>query len=327
MKTYFPKTITVPDDYPTIQAAIDNASPSDTVFVRNGIYRETIIINKALTLIGENPNNTIIIRPKSYQTYLQPAISVNIGNVAISRLTVKDSHAGIAILSDSGESIVISCNLLNNTYGIYAEGTLSYVKATGEYIPQGTSLSVSGNYIAGNEFGLSASNGNITLYNNTIVNNGNALSFWHVTFNVSNNLIANNIGWGIEFAPGCKNSLVYENVFEQNGVGIQLNRFPIDEVYTIGSGNVVYRNNFINNIQQAGEVFQYDFNFPNNGTDIVAWDNDKEGNYWSDYEHRYPNAEEMDGTGTWDTRYIIDKNNQDNYPLMNPVTIPKILLP
>ena len=29
-----PKTIVVPDDYPTIQSAIDNASAGDTVFVK-----------------------------------------------------------------------------------------------------------------------------------------------------------------------------------------------------------------------------------------------------------------------------------------------------
>jgi len=33
-------TITVPDDYPTIQAAIDAASEGDTVFVLAGVYRE-----------------------------------------------------------------------------------------------------------------------------------------------------------------------------------------------------------------------------------------------------------------------------------------------
>jgi len=40
------------------------------------------------------------------------------------------------------------------------------------------------------------------------------------------------------------------------------------------------------------------------------------GNYWSDYEYRYPNAEELDGSGMWNTSYVIDENNQDNYPLM-----------
>ncbi len=55
------KTITVPDDYPTIQIAVDGANAGDTVFVRVGIYHETVAINKALALIGEDRSRTIIM--------------------------------------------------------------------------------------------------------------------------------------------------------------------------------------------------------------------------------------------------------------------------
>jgi hypothetical protein len=54
-----------------------------------------------------------------------------------------------------------------------------------------------------------------------------------------------------------------------------------------------------------------------------VWDDSKEGNYWSDYVTRYPNATEIDGSGIWDTTYVISENNQDSYPLMSPVAIPE----
>ena len=50
-----------------------------------------------------------------------------------------------------------------------------------------------------------------------------------------------------------------------------------------------------------------------------VWDNGFEGNYWSDYEDRYPNAKELDGSGIWNTPYFINENNQDNYPLVAPI--------
>ena len=39
-----------------------------------------------------------------------------------------------------------------------------------------------------------------------------------------------------------------------------------------------------------------------------TWDNGypSGGNYWSDYEVRYPDARELDGSGIWDTPYFVD---------------------
>ena len=42
-------TIAVPADQPTIQAAIDFASPFDTISVSPGVYNETLVIEKSIT--------------------------------------------------------------------------------------------------------------------------------------------------------------------------------------------------------------------------------------------------------------------------------------
>jgi pectin methylesterase-like acyl-CoA thioesterase len=57
------ETIYVPDNYTTIQEAIDNADPGDIVYVRAGTYNETIIIPSTkhnITLQGESKDNTTI---------------------------------------------------------------------------------------------------------------------------------------------------------------------------------------------------------------------------------------------------------------------------
>ena len=43
-------TIYVPDDYPTIQAAVDAANAGDTIIVRDGTYIENVNVNKQLTI-------------------------------------------------------------------------------------------------------------------------------------------------------------------------------------------------------------------------------------------------------------------------------------
>jgi hypothetical protein len=55
------KTIIVPNDYPTINAAISQASDGDTILIRNGKYSEqSLVINKSLTIKSEFINGAEI---------------------------------------------------------------------------------------------------------------------------------------------------------------------------------------------------------------------------------------------------------------------------
>jgi nitrous oxidase accessory protein NosD len=59
-----------------------------------------------------------------------------------------------------------------------------------------------------------------------------------------------------------------------------------------------------------------------------SWDNDypSGGNYWSDYRQRYANATEIDGSGLWDSPYLVDALNKDNYPVIPEFTSPSLLM-
>ena len=55
-----PATVVVPDNFPTIQEAVDAAQAGDTVFVRNGVYKERqLTVRKSLALVAES-NGTVI---------------------------------------------------------------------------------------------------------------------------------------------------------------------------------------------------------------------------------------------------------------------------
>jgi parallel beta-helix repeat protein len=81
--------------------------------------------------------------------------------------------------------------------------------------------------------------------------------------------------------------------------------------------NKVYGNNFVNNTIQAHDG--------TNQTNYWSHEYPYGGNYWSDYEQRYPEAEdahsgphqnETGNDGIWDHPYSIDKGKQDTYPVI-----------
>ena len=112
------------------------------------------------------------------------------------------------------------------------------------------------------------------------------------------------------------NSSVISNLIKNNNCGIYSYTYggPMFPFSTPPSGSVVYGNNFVNN----------SYNVLNKGSEgasigkIANWDNGCIGNYWSDY-----NGTDADGNGIGDIPYVIDENNQDNYPLMLPYKEPE----
>lgn len=97
------KTLVVPDQYQTIQSAIDNASDGDTVYVKEGTYYYIagsydvgIFINKSINLVGQGYQKTIL-KPIFLSSHLSKAgIQITADNVKVSGFTISgqaDSYA------------------------------------------------------------------------------------------------------------------------------------------------------------------------------------------------------------------------------------------
>jgi parallel beta-helix repeat protein len=144
---------------------------------------------------------------------------------------------------------------------------------------------------------------------------------------IQDNIISNNLGSGIYFANSTRN-LISSNVMANNAIsdfwhaGIFLisgsdenmveNNTILSSTTGIGleysNDNIFFHNEFINNTVQT-----YSMDSEN------VWDDGypSGGNYWSDYA-----GVDLDHDGIGDSPYIIDANNQDNYPLMKPYAGP-----
>jgi len=109
-----------PNNYTSIQDAIDDAGDGDTIFVYNGTYYENVIINKTINLIGEDKNTTIIDGGGSGNVVYISANEVNISGFTIRNggSSYRDKSAGIKVFR-SNFSIFSNNNLYNNGIGIY----------------------------------------------------------------------------------------------------------------------------------------------------------------------------------------------------------------
>jgi len=148
---------------------------------------------------------------------------------------------------------------------------------------------------------------------NSTVTNNNITSSWygiHIVSSstniVSGNNLANNTYGGV-LIMGSSYNTFFGNTITNNAYGVLLSN---------SSDNLFYHNNFIDNPTQIAEFFL------SNSTNI--WDDGypSGGNFWSDYSdvdiYSGPDQDEPGSDGIWDNPYIINTENQDNYPLIEP---------
>jgi len=216
--------------------------------------------------------------------------------------TVQGTGSGTGIdLSGRRNVTIKNTEITTFSYGIWLRGSWYN--------------SISGNKITNNDYGVAAegmtslTQGNSISENNITANNGYGIYLLSSSDNtISGNNITNDhygiyLDWHANY-----NSISGNNITANNGYGIYLDS---------SSGNRVFHNNFINNTRQV---------YPDSSVNV--WDNNypSGGNYWSNYtgldQKCGPSQDQPGSDGMGDTPYIIDSNNMDNYPLMNPWTPP-----
>ena len=306
-----PATIIVPDDYPTIQEAINNADEGDAIFVRSGIYYENLSVNKSVSLVGENKYGTIVDG-----NFTGTVVRITADNVSVTNFTIRNGkYMGDGVIIGRWNYTTTGCNINNNIMRDNAVG-IELREANNNTIADNLvfcPLHKDGTPLCWNGILMYLSNGNI-ITNNTISSGYVALYLGGSDCNIVNcNRLCSN-WYGIRVHGSSNNTIVANEVFN-NTRGIHIASYTV-----LSINNRIYHNDFINNIQQATE---------SNSTNI--WDNGYPlgGNFWSDYggtdfySGHYQNETGSDGIG--DTPHIIPDlydpwivEGQDSYPLMKP---------
>jgi hypothetical protein len=134
--------ITVPRDYPTIQSAINAASPGDTIKVLPGTYDEQLIISNDLTLIGTGDRVTIIQIPTKlpdtavngdqYIVDVRTGANVNMKGFTISGLSSSSCPdlIGINVMESASLNLAFSTIRDCTRNGIFVEGDVTVTWTT-----------------------------------------------------------------------------------------------------------------------------------------------------------------------------------------------------
>ncbi len=226
----------VPQEYPSIQAAIDAAQPGDDIIVDKGVYRELITIDKSVNLIGKNwpvidggrqegNKNTISI------FYLGDRAGKVEGFVITGGGKGKLGH-GINIWDSSPE--IVHNRITGNNHGLGIHGSPPLTRKT----------RVHGNLIYENMVGIGNGKDSMArIYNNRIYNNSivGVGTRGKARPRIEYNIIYNNrIGIG---AREVGSPLIKGNQIFNNTDGVVIG--PLSTVGRTAFKNIIIENNLI----------------------------------------------------------------------------------
>jgi parallel beta-helix repeat protein len=326
-------------NYTKIQIAIDDANDGDTIFVfdDSSPYHENIILDKPITLIGEQKNTTIIDGNGFENTVSITDNYINIGNFTIRNSNNYYKYAGIRVIrsQQGGNENIISNNIvIGNGMGIYITGQRNIVcnnmvtsnKVEGIFINSGDGNIVYGNTVNNNEMrGIViawASDTNIT--GNTIINNDNGIRIEtseNTTVNL--NTIVDNRQHGIDQTRS-NNSTFCENhiVDNKNGYGVWLKHSCNNNIFR----NYIAQTNFSNEERALLISVLICYNSDNNNFSLNTVSNDYFGmcigieSYNNTcYMNNITNC--LTGINTWtapmETRFVFSRNKKPNCIIKN----------
>jgi parallel beta-helix repeat protein len=223
------------------------------------------------------------------------------GSINVERDNVVLNGAGYILQGDGSENGVILADVSNTTVKSLKLSSFNI----GILVMGSNNNKILENKITHSFRGLDlTASENNSVSKNYIANNNDGIALENMYNNIFDNAITNNSGVGIFLNGAGYNSITGNNI-TNNGRGILVH---------ICYNNVIYHNNFVNN----GNHVETD-----DSNDI--WDNGAEGNYWSDYLTKYPNATEVGNSGIGNTPYVVEAHNIDRCPLMKQVVIPELL--
>ena len=203
----FGSVVRVPEDYKTVQEAIDAADPGTTIWVAPGIYNESLVINETITIIGKLGSEPVFNGGGSgIAITLLPGASGSI----IAGIVITNWDQGILIIDATNVKIYDNIMSLINCDGITLEGSNAADNLIYSNIFQENTVAIN----------LTTSTTSNTIYKNIITSNNIGLSLKSSGNNITANIIAEN-QVGIDLSNS-NNNIIYHNNFVSNDIQVSI---------------------------------------------------------------------------------------------------------
>ncbi|HMA84005.1 MAG TPA: NosD domain-containing protein, partial [Candidatus Thermoplasmatota archaeon] len=218
-----------PGNFSTIQNAIDNANDYDSIFVYNGVYNENIIIDKKISLIGEQQSSTIIEGNNFAST-----VTIEQDDSSIQFFTIRNGNY-YGLFLDNTYRVIIKNNLIINNvnHGIFGYSIIDCVISNNEITTNENGIkldySCRGCIIKNNSIHDHSQNGiflkssyeNIVEYNSFINNKYDIELNQCNDTEIFHNTIHNHGETGIQLKKSDQNNIKYNTItFENEGIEI-----------------------------------------------------------------------------------------------------------
>ena len=297
------KTIVVPQDYPTISAAIGNALAGDTILVKKGEYHENPVVDKSLSLVTEDVKETMVIGEGGVERGAKSVFTLAADGITLSGFTIQSIHYNSSTYFATGVNLegdyctLSGDNIVGTYYGVFcsvqSSTTISNNNITDTLkdavrICGGSQNTVSSNLITGNAAsGVAIDGYSDTISRNTLIDNVRGIGLGASYSLIFGNNLTGNSESGLYV--GSSDNLIVANNLNQNKWGVFFTSF-----FAAPNNNTFYNNNFIENKDPVGTVSTFN---------SQLWDNGQVGNFWN---------------GTSDPTYSVYTGNADNHPLTSP---------
>jgi len=216
-----------PNCYATIGAALAHAVAGDTIQVSQGIYHEDVVIGMPISLIGQNPANTIIdAMGMANGVYIDGLDHAGLSHVVVSGFTVRNANFEGILMTNVSEAAVWGNMLMGNDRSLdYAKqscpGLPAFETAEGFDCGEGIHLSgvdhsrIGGNTVQGNSGGILISDETGPTHDNWIANNLVKSNVYDCGITIPSHPPALASANGVPF--GVYGNVISGNVSEYNG--------------------------------------------------------------------------------------------------------------